>query len=269
MARNANWVPDDVDPGLASAARLCDYLLGGGHNFATDRALAEELLLVQPNARTIARLNRAFLRRAVLHLLDHGIRQFLDLGSGIPTVGNVHEVAHRAAPDARVVYVDFEDVAVAHSRMTLEHVDRATIVQEDVTEPDAVLAAAHRTGLLDLAEPVGVLAVGVFHFVPPERDPVGVLATYRDAVAPGSALALSQFTSDLQPVEMAGVVEVMKKSMNPVFPRTRAEITALFEGFEVVPPGVVPLPLWRPEAEIAGRDDPERAGILAGVGHKR
>ncbi|NUT94698.1 MAG: hypothetical protein HOY78_22025 [Saccharothrix sp.] len=268
MARNANWVPD-VDPGLPSASRLCDYLLGGGHNFAADRALAEELLLVQPNARTIARLNRAFLRRAVLHLVDLGIRQFLDLGSGIPTVGNVHEVAHRAAPDARVVYVDYEDVAVAHGRMTLEHEDRATVLQEDVTEPATVLTAACRTGLLDLAEPVGVLAVGVFHFVPPERDPAGVLAHYRDALALGSALALSQFTSDLQPVEMAGIVEVMKKSTNPVFPRTRAEITALFEGFDVVPPGVVPLPLWRPEAEIAGRDDPDKAGILAGVGHKR
>ncbi|WP_309112997.1 SAM-dependent methyltransferase [Saccharothrix sp.] len=269
MARNANWVPDDVDPGLPSAARLSDYLLGGGHNFAADRALAEEFLVAQPNGRAIVRLNRAFLRRAVLHLVDHGIRQFLDLGSGIPTVGSVHEIAHRAAPDAHVVYVDYEDVAVAHSRMLLEHEPRATVLQEDVTDPHTVLAAARRTGLLDFTAPVGVLAVGVFHFVPPERDPVGVLEVYRDALAPGSALALSQFTWDLQPVEMAGVVEVMKKSMNPVFPRTHEEITALFAGFEVVPPGVVPPPLWRPEEEIAGRDDPAQAGIFAGVGHKR
>nr|BFE54500.1 SAM-dependent methyltransferase [Saccharothrix mutabilis subsp. capreolus] len=269
MARNGSRVPDDADPGLPSAARVCDYLLGGGHNFAADRALAEEFLLAQPNARTIVRLDRSFLRRAVLHLVDRGVRQFLDLGSGLPTVGNVHGIAHRAAPDARVVYVDFEDVAVAHGRLVLEHEERARILQEDVTDPHTVLAAVRRTGLLDFAEPIGVLAVGVFHFVPPECDPVGVLGVYRDALAPGGALALSHFTSDLQPVETAGIVEVMKKSLNPVFPRTHAEITALFDGFEVVEPGVVPLPLWRPEEGVAGRDDPDQAGIFAGVGHKR
>ncbi|QFZ17348.1 SAM-dependent methyltransferase [Saccharothrix syringae] len=268
MAQRPRWVPDEVDPGLPSAARVYDYLLGGGHNFAADRALAEKFVHAQPNARTIARLNRSFLRRAVLHLVGAGVRQFLDLGSGIPTVGNVHEVAHRAAPGSRVVYVDFEDVAVAHSRMLLEHEERATILQEDMTDPGAVLAAARATGLLDFAEPIGVLAVGVLHFVPPERDPAGVLAAYRDAVGPGSHLALSQFTWDLQPREMAQVVEVMSRSANPMHPRTRAEITALFDGFDLVEPGVVPLPLWRPE-EGAVEEDPDRAGILAGVGRKR
>ncbi|WNV83426.1 SAM-dependent methyltransferase [Umezawaea sp. Da 62-37] len=263
----ANWVPDGVDTGLPSAARLYDYLLGGGHNFAGDRALGEKFIKAQPNARAIARLNRAFLRRSVLFMIDRGIRQFLDLGSGIPTVGNVHEVARRAAPESRVVYVDFEDIAVAHSRMLLEDDPLATIVQEDMTEPGVVVEAALRTGLVDFAEPLGVLAVGVFHFVPPERDPEGVVAAYRDAVVPGSHLALSQFTADLQPVEMAGVVEVMKGSMNPMFPRTLAEITGLFAGFDVVEPGVVPLPLWRPEG--VSDDDPAKAGILGGVGRKR
>ncbi|MFI9006418.1 SAM-dependent methyltransferase [Actinosynnema sp. NPDC053489] len=268
MADRLSWVPDDVDPGLPSAARLYDYLLGGGHNFAADRELAERFLRAQPNARTIARLNRAFLRRAVLHLVDAGVRQFLDLGSGIPTVGNVHEVARRAAPGSRVVYVDYEDVAVAHSRMLLADDDRSTILQEDLTDPAAVLAGARATGLIDFAEPVGLLAVGVFHFVPPEADPRAVVAAYRDAVPPGSHLALSQFTSDLQPGEMAGVVEVMRRSANPMYPRTHAEITALFEGFDLVEPGVVPLPLWRPEPG-AGEEDADRAGIFAGVGRKR
>ncbi|RKT53219.1 S-adenosyl methyltransferase [Saccharothrix australiensis] len=263
------WVPDSVDVGLPSAARLYDYLLGGGHNFAADRALAEKFLLAQPNARTIARLNRAFLRRAVLHLVDHGVRQFLDLGSGIPTVGNVHEIARKAAPESRVVYVDYEAVAVAHSRMLLKDDPLATILQEDMTDPDAVLAAADATGLLDFAEPIGVLTVGVFHFVPPDKDPKGVVAAYRDAVAPGSGLALSQFTSDLQPAEMAGIVEVMKKSSDPMYPRTHAEITELFEGFDIVPPGVVPLPLWRPEEGAVEDGDPGHAGIFAGVGHKK
>ena len=268
MADGLSWVPEYVDTGLPSAARLYDYLLGGGHNFAADRELAEKFLRAQPNARTIARLNRAFLRRAVLHLVDAGVRQFLDLGSGIPTVGNVHEIAQKAAAESRVVYVDFEDVAVAHSRMILADDERSTILQEDLTDPAAVLAGVRDTGLIDFSEPVGVLTVGVFHFVPPERDPAAVVAAYREAVPSGSYLALSQFTSDLQPEEMAGVVEVMRKSANPMFPRTHAEITALFEGFEVVEPGVVPLPLWRPE-EGAVEEDADRAGIFAGVGRKK
>ncbi|GAB2970940.1 SAM-dependent methyltransferase [Saccharothrix stipae] len=268
MADRLGWVPDEVDTGLPSAARLYDYLLGGGHNFAVDRELAERFLRAQPNARTIARLNRAFLRRAVLHLVDAGVRQFLDLGSGIPTVGNVHEIARKAAPGSRVVYVDYEDIAVAHSLMILAHDDLTTVLQEDMTDPAAVLDGARATGLIDFAEPVGVLAVGVFHFVPPERDPAGVLAAYRDAVAPGSYLALSQFTSDLQPDEMAGIVAVMRPSANPMFPRTHAEITALFDGFDLVEPGVVALPRWRPE-EGAVDEDADRAGIFAGVGRKR
>jgi len=269
VAERAGWVPDGVDIGRPSAARLYDYLLGGGHNFAADRELAERFLRAQPNARAIARLNRAFLRRSVLHLVDRGIRQFLDLGSGIPTVGNVHEIARKAAPGSRVVYVDFEDVAVAHSRMLLRGDDSATILQEDMTDPDAVLSAARATGLFDFAEPIGLLAVGVFHFVPPRADPAGVVAAYRDAVAPGSGLALSQFTADLQPAEMVGIVEVMSRSANPMFPRSHAEITGLFAGFDVVAPGVVPLPLWRPEEGAVEDGDPGRAGILAGVGHKR
>ncbi|SDH36371.1 O-Methyltransferase involved in polyketide biosynthesis [Lentzea fradiae] len=266
MAEQAGRIPEGVDTGRPSAARLYDYLLGGGHNFAADRALAERFLRAQPNARTIARLNRAFLRRAVLFMVDNGIRQFLDLGSGIPTVGNVHEIARRADPRARVVYVDFEEVAVAHSRLILEDDPQAEIVQEDMTRPEEVLAATRETGLLDFSEPVGVLAVGVFHFVPPEADPRAVVAAYRDAVPGGSHLAFSQFTGDLQPAEMAGIVEVMKKSQNPMFPRTRAEIEGLFAGFDLVEPGVVPLPLWRPEGQ--NTDDPDRAGIYAAVGRK-
>jgi SAM-dependent methyltransferase len=266
VAERVSWVPEGVDTGLPSAARLYDYLLGGGHNFAADRALGEKFLKAQPNARTIARLNRAFLRRAVLFMMDNGVRQFLDLGSGIPTVGNVHEIAQKADPQARVVYVDFEDVAVAHSQLILESNNNATVVHADMTDPNAVLSAPETRRLLDFNEPIGLLTVGVFHFVFPEQDPVGVVAAYRDAVVPGSHLAISQFTQDLQPEEMAGVVEVMKKSMNPMYPRTNAEIVELFNGFDIVEPGVVPLPLWHPEGSLD--DDPNTAGILAGVGRK-
>jgi hypothetical protein len=266
MSERVSWVPEGLDTGKPSAARLYDYLLGGGHNFAADRALAEKFLQAQPNARTIARLNRAFLRRSVLFLMDQGIRQFLDLGSGIPTVGNVHEIAQKADPEAHVVYVDFEEVAVAHSQLILEDEPRATVIQEDMTKPVAVLKAAEESGLIDFAQPVGVLTAGVFHFVPPEADPRAVVAAYREAVPTGSYLAFSQFTQDLQPEEMAGVVEVMKKSQNPMFPRTKPEIEELFDGFELVEPGIVPLPLWRPEG--ANTDDPDKAGIYAAVGRK-
>ena len=266
MSERVSWVPEGLDTGKPSAARIYDYLLGGGHNFAADRALAEKFLRAQPNARTIARLNRAFLRRAVLFLMDNGIRQFLDLGSGIPTVGNVHEIAQKADPGTHVVYVDIEEVAVAHSQLILEQDPRATIIQEDMTRPAAVLKAARESGLIDFGRPVGVLAVGVFHFVPPEGDPHSLLAAYRDAVPAGSYLAFSHFTQDLQPEEMAAVVEVMKKSKNPMFPRTKPEIEGLFEGFELVEPGIVPLPLWHPEG--TNTDDPDKAGIYAAVGRK-
>ncbi|MDX8146464.1 SAM-dependent methyltransferase [Lentzea sp. BCCO 10_0061] len=266
MSERVSWVPEGVDTGRPSAARLYDYLLGGGHNFAADRALAEKFLQAQPNARTIARQNRAFLRRAVLLMIDEGIRQFLDLGSGIPTVGNVHEIARKADPEAHVVYVDFEEVAVAHSQLILEGDPLAAIIQEDMTRPDAVLQAARDSGLIDFSQPVGVLTAGVFHFVPPEADPNAVVAAYRDAVPAGSYLAVSQFTQDLQPEEMAGIVEVMKKSQNPMYPRTKSEIEALLAGFELVEPGIVPTPLWRPEG--TDTDDPDKAGIYAAVGRK-
>ncbi|MFD9704391.1 SAM-dependent methyltransferase [Lentzea sp. NPDC059081] len=266
MAERVSWVPDGVDTGKPSAARLYDYLLGGGHNFAADRALAEMFLRAQPHARTVARLNRAFLRRAVLFMVQQGIRQFLDLGSGIPTVGNVHEIARKADPESRVVYVDFEEVAVAHSQLILEGDPLATIIQEDMTKPEAVLEAARESGLLDFTRPVGVLTVGVFHFVPAEADPRSILAAYRDAVPEGSYLAFSQFTPDFDADEMAAVVEVMKKSQNPIHPRTKGEIEGLFAGFELVEPGIVPSPLWRPEG--TNTDDPDEAAIYAAVGRK-
>jgi hypothetical protein len=268
VAQQPGWVPTGVNIERPSAARLYDYLLGGGHNFAADRALAERFLLAQPDAREIARLNRAFLRRAVLHMIDAGIRQFLDLGSGIPTVGNVHEIAQRADQECRVVYVDFEEVAVAHSRLMLKANDRAAIVQADMTKPHDVLDAPETRELLDFDQPIGLLAVGVFHFVFPEQDPLGVLAEYQKVMTSGSHIAISQFTNDLMPERMAGVVEVMKNSQNPMYPRTTAEITELFTGFEIVSPGVVPTSQWCPEWATDGGLDADRAGILAGIGTK-
>lgn len=269
MAGLASWVPEGLDLDRPSAARIYDYLLGGGHNFAHDRELAERFLKAQPYAREIARLNRAFLRRVVLYMIEQGVRQLLDLGSGIPTVGNVHEIAQKAEPETRVVYVDYEDVAVAHSALMLEDNERATIVQADLTDPGAVLEHPDTRSMLDFDQPIGLLMVGVFHFVPPQRDPRGIVAAYRDAVAPGSYLGFSQFTADMMPEEMARIVEVMSHSRDPMYPRSKAEILELFDGFELVPPGIVATSEWRPQSPTDTYDDPARAGIYAGAGRKR
>ncbi len=261
-------VPPGVDVDEPSAARTYDYQLGGGHNFAADRELGDQLTRAMPGMRDIARLNRDFLRRAVLYLMSSGVRQFLDLGSGIPTVGNVHEVAHQADEQARVVYVDKEPVAVAHSRQLLDGNERATIVQADMCEPDTVLQAAETRRLLDFDKPVGLLMVAVFHLVPDEQHPGEIVAAYRDRLAAGSYLALSHFTADSRPEEMATVVELSRRMDDQFYPRTRAEVTELFTGFELVEPGVVSTALWRPESPEELGSDAEHSEIYAGVGRK-
>lgn len=260
------WVPPGVDVDQPSAARTYDYQLGGGHNFAADRELGEQLTAAMPGMRDIARLNRAFLRRAVLHLISSGVRQFLDLGSGIPTVGNVHEVAQQADEQARVVYVDKEPVAAAHSRLLLDGNEAATMVQADMCEPASVLQAPETQRLLNLDEPVGLLMVAVFHLVPDEQRPREIVAAYRDRLAAGSFLALSHFTADSRPEEMAVVVELSKRMDDQFYPRTHEEVTDLFTGFELIEPGVVSTALWRPDEDPG--TDAEHSEIYAGVGRK-
>ncbi|MGW1679413.1 SAM-dependent methyltransferase [Saccharopolyspora sp. NPDC002376] len=263
------WVPEDVDEEVPSAARLYDYLLDGAHNFAADRALAEKFLTALPSARDVARLNRAFLRRAVVFMGQHGVRQFLDVGSGIPTVGNVHEIAQTADPQARVVYVDYESVAVAHSQLLLEGNEHATILQADMAEPESILEHPETRRLLDFEQPIGLIMAGVFHFVSHEADAPAITARYLDALAPGSFLALSHFTADISPDEMAGVVEVMRRSADPIHTRTHSEVTELFSGFELAEPGVVGTALWRPDRPEQAADEPGGSQIYAGVGRKR
>lgn len=266
MVETSSWVPEGVNVDLPSAARVYDYLLGGGHNFAGDRALAEKLVTMLP-ARDMARLNRAFLRRAVLFMVDKGIRQFLDLGSGIPTVGNVHEVAQDAHPDSRIVYVDYEPVAVAHSELILEGNEKAAVIQADMRNPDAILNATETKRLIDLSEPLGLLTVGVVQFIPDADDPWSLAARYRDVLAAGSYFALSAFTWDNAPEGMAGAVEVFKNSQDPIYPRTREEIVRMYDGFELVEPGIVYTPEWRPERPEDVGDNAERSNLYAGVGY--
>ncbi|MGH3794718.1 MAG: SAM-dependent methyltransferase [Pseudonocardiaceae bacterium] len=268
MSRVASWVPESVDISRPSAARMYDYLLGGGHNFDADRRLAARVSGAHPGCWNIARLNRAFLRRAVLELNQAGVRQFLDIGSGIPTVGNVHEIAQQADPEARVVYVDHDPVAVAHCRLILEDNPRADVVRADLRDPDSILASPTTRRLLDFDQPVGLLMVCVAHFVAPDDDPAGLLARFHELLAPGSYLALSHLTADSGIAEMAALVKVMQGSKEPIHPRSKAQITELFSGFELVEPGVVGIAEWRPSSPDDGGDVPERDQVLAGMGVK-
>lgn len=280
MSQRAAPLPDELGNGMPSAARLYDYLLGGTHHLGEDRALAERFLAAWPNARDVARSNRAFLRRAVEHMLGQGIRQFLDIGSGIPTVGNVHEFAQRVDPQARVVYVDNEPVAVAHGQILLDGNDFAATIPGDIRRPGSVLHHRDTQRLLDFSEPVGLLMVGVCHFVPHDADTPAIVKAYADALVPGSFFALSHFTADVGSQEMAGVIEVMRRSADPIYPRSRAEVVELFTGFELLEPGVVGTAQWRPDQGLPEQvrpglegleQDTEQPGgsqIYAGVGRK-
>jgi hypothetical protein len=269
MASGTGWIPENLDPARPSPARIYDYALGGGHNLASDRAVFDELVKIQPNARQIAWSNRAFMRRAVLFMIDLGIRQFLDLGSGIPTVGNVHEIAEKAAPECRVVYVDVEEVAIAHSRLLLEGQQKAAIVEADFTRPDDVLKHPDTRRLIDFSAPVGLLAIASVHHVPAETDVYGAFDRYRDAVVPGSALAISHFTADFEKVHAKEIIEtVQAKAHNTACLRTREEIIDLFGDFDLPEPGLVAASNWRPDIALPAGVDPEEDGIWAGVGVK-
>jgi SAM-dependent methyltransferase len=241
------WAPDDIDLERPAPARMYDYYLGGSHNFAADRELAEKALGAWPELPQIARGLRGFLRRAVTFLVEQGVDQFLDLGSGIPTAGNVHEIVSALNPRARVAYVDSDPVAVAHSRQLLKDAPNATIVHADMRDAGAVLSDPEVDGFLDLRRPAAVLMCAVLHFVPDSDDPAGVVAAYRDATAPGSYLAVSHGTRDYLPEQIRNLEEVYSRSSAPMTFRSRAEIMDLTQGYELVPPGLVDFILWRPD----------------------
>lgn len=261
------WVPDEVNVVVPSSARIYDYLLGGAHNFEPDRQAAQRLLAAVP-AQDMAWNNRAFLRRSVLFLIDAGIRQFLDLGSGIPTVGNVHEIAQEADPACRVLYVDIEPIAVAHSELLLAGNDNASVIRADLRKPETIFDSPETHRLLDLTQPLGLLMVGVMQFVPDSDDPLAIVAGYREHLASGSYLAMSHFTPDGMPERMAKAVEVFKNTQEPAHPRTHVQIMQLFDGFELVEPGLVYTSQWRPESPEDPGDQPRHSNLYAAVGRK-
>jgi SAM-dependent methyltransferase len=270
MTVEPGWVPPEIDTSKANIARVYDYWLGGSHHFRADQDAARTLIAVEPNTRAIIRANRAFLGRAVRFLArEAGIRQFLDIGSGIPTEQNVHQIAQGAAPGSRVVYVDNDEVAVAHSRLILEDNPDATVIQADLREPAKILADPETQLLIDFTRPVALLLVAVLHFIPDEAGPARIIATLRDALAPGSYLVICHSCRDAKP-DLADAAQTVYSSRvaGEMCLRTREEIGALFDGFTLVGPGLVWMPEWRPDSPGDVPANPQQYWGLAGVGRR-
>ncbi|MCK2236440.1 MULTISPECIES: SAM-dependent methyltransferase [unclassified Crossiella] len=271
MTRTQDWVPAGVDITTPSIARVYDYVLGGSHNFAVDRATAETLQRIAPSLRRVARLNRAFMARAVRHLMAQGIRQFLDIGSGIPTVGNVHEIAQRIDPACRVVYLDRDPVAVAHSQLMLEHTPGTGVVHADMRDFELVVGSPAVRQLLDFSQPVGLLFMLVLHWLPDESNPAELMRHYRDLLAPGSHLALTHATHDEQKQDLEDLGDAIRlsRSADQVTPRSYEEIMTMFGDFELVEPGLVGCADWRADGPGAIADPSSNEYTYAGVARKR
>ncbi|MFJ8360969.1 SAM-dependent methyltransferase [Streptomyces sp. NPDC093984] len=262
------WAPRSIDISVPSVARMYDFYLGGSHNFEVDREAARRAMEHMPGLPKIMQANRAFMRRAVRFAVGEGVTQFLDIGSGIPTFGNVHEVAQQAHPGARVVYVDHDPVAVAHSRAVLRGNEHADVVAADLRKPQEILASPQVERLIDRNRPVALLLVAILHFVEDTDDPYGAVAELRDSLAPGSLLVLTHASYEGIPLpkERAdGAVDVYNTIRNPLIMRSRDEIARFFEGYDMVEPGLVPMPKWRPDTAPEDEDPFSFAGF-AGVG---
>ncbi|GDY28998.1 hypothetical protein GTS_06310 [Gandjariella thermophila] len=273
--------PSIVDVTRPSAARIYDWYLDGVHNYAIDREFGERVVRLWPHVKGVARQNRDFLRRLVVNALDAGVRQFLDLGSGVPTVGNVHEIVRDHLPAgerAAVVYVDYEHVAAAHARVLLEE-DGATgwagVVQADLRDPMAVFGHETSRALLDRGQPICVMLIAVLHFVGGADNVPNLLADYARRLAPGSWLGLSHIASDeADPADQAAVEAFRKaydNTSNPLWVRDRAEISGWFaglDGWRLVDPGVAHLIDWRPDRPVTPADRALRPFAWCGAAEK-
>ncbi|MGW6873575.1 SAM-dependent methyltransferase [Streptomyces xanthophaeus] len=270
------WAPPGIDISVPSVSRIYDYYLGGSHNFEVDRQAARRAMEFIPGLPKIMQANRAFMRRAVRYAVGEGVTQFLDIGSGIPTFGNVHEIARAASPEARVVYVDHDPVAVAHSQAVLGGDDRTGVVAADLRKPQEILKSPEVQQLLDLDRPVALLLVAVLHFLEDADEPYAAVAELRDALAPGSLLILTHASYEGIPLtqeEASGTVGVYRDIRNPLVMRSGEEVSRFFDGFELLEPGLVSMPDWRPDGPEAADDgetqeDPYAFSGFGGVGRK-
>jgi hypothetical protein len=255
-----------IDTSRPQVARMYDYYLGGKDNFQVDRDAVAAVEAAMPEVRQLARENRAFLRRAVRFMVDAGIRQFIDIGAGLPTAGNTHEIAQESAPEARVVYVDNDPIVLVHGRALLATNDATTVVTADLRNPQDVIGHPEVRGLIDFGQPVGIMLIAMTHFLLTEEfEPV--IGALRDALAPGSYLAATHVTVDNHSAEaVEGVEAAYRATPTPIFFRSKDEIAQLFTGFELVDPGLVTIDAWRPDP---GDPGPDATGwLIGGVGRR-
>lgn len=256
-----NRVPSDIRTDIAHPARVYDYWLGGKDNFAADRAAAEQVLKAMPEILDTVRGNRQFLVRATAFLRDAGIRQFLDIGSGLPSSPNVHEIGKQGGRDARVVYVDHDPVVFVHTDALAAKNEATGAVLADLRDVDEVLDKAGQ--IIDFTEPVGLIFVGVLHHILDSEDPAGIVARYLSALAPGSYLVISHSTNEFSSEKMRANAEVADNTGTVLIPRDRDAILRLFNGRELVDPGLVLVSYWRPEGDPGPNAD--RAWVYGGV----
>jgi hypothetical protein len=267
-----------MDPGFAASeidtttphpARMYDALLGGKDHYRADQEAVRQVLKAAPEARDSARANRAFLQRAVRFLVgEAGIRQIIDIGTGIPTAGNVHQVAAQTAPGTRVVYVDNDPIVHVHANALLAETGTTGIVLADLRQPAVILDHPKTRALIDFGQPVGLLLVAILHFITEAENPSRILAVLREALPPGSYLVLSHATGDFRPDAAQSAADVYDGATSRVTLRNKAQVEALFDGWELIAPGVVQVPLWRPEGRKPRPKELGKAWIYGGVGRK-
>jgi SAM-dependent methyltransferase len=265
--RIPSWV---LKPDVPNVARMYDYYLGGKDNFAADRKAADQVVAAMPNVLDFTRANRRFLSRVVTLLARHGIRQFLDIGSGLPTQENVHEVAQRTALGSRVVYVDNDPIVLTHGRALLADNPHTTVVQADLRDPNGIINDPEVRRLIDFDQPVAVLLLAILHFIPDDADPAGIVATLREPLVPGSYLAISHGHAGKLSKDVENQVRgaYSATAAGDIIPRPPEQVLGYFADMDVLEPGVVPVEAWRPESgpvEI----DLSKGGFVAVVGRKR
>jgi hypothetical protein len=259
----------EIDTTTPHPARMYDALLGGKDNYAADRRAVRQLLRAAPEARDSARANRAFLQRAVRYLAgEAGIRQIIDVGTGIPAAGNVHEVAAQIAPGTRVAYVDNDPIVHVHANALLTGSGTTSIVLADLRDPGAILAHPKVRALIDFSRPVGLLLVAIVHFITATEDPARIVAAFREALPAGSYLVLSHATADFRQDAARTAASVYDQATSTVTLRTHAQVAAFFDGWDLVEPGLVQVPLWRPDGKPPRPQDLGKVWVYGGVARK-
>jgi hypothetical protein len=263
------FTADQIDTSRAHPARMYDYFLGGRDNYEVDRQAAERIIVAIPDVIPTARGNRAFLERAVRFVVDNGIRQIVDIGTGIPTSPNTHEIAQSISADVRVAYVDNDPIVAAHADARLTNADNTGFFLADVRKPQSILDHPTLRDMIDFDQPVALFLVAVLHFITDEEDPAGIVATLTEALPEGSYLVLTHISADFHGGSFPPEVNaVYAKATATLTQRTRSRIEPFFNGFDLVDPGLVQVPLWRPEGPVPNAGELAKVAFYGGVGRK-